>query len=497
MTGEAWNRRLRATIITIQWMALAIGIVASVTSTNAAPLAFVAAGLGAIWVVATTAIPLDVARRAYVIDALTLIGVALTMTAVVLTAGLSSPYVLLALTPSMYAGMFGGMRQSVSVGALTAMLYMAIPLASNESWVSAIPFASLALALGAAVAQIRRIFLELDSRVSAAEASSDATTMRLEQLESANQLLARLAEITSRDEVNPIEVGRTALEAITARFPNSAGTAALESENGPILVARFGTIPEPSHETTVPLSISDKRVGFIRLSTEEPLDEETVAGLKETVRPVALAFANALLLQDVTKNAVREERSRLARELHDEIGPSLASLGLSLDMALIQGVDQREMNDHLNTLRDRVAGLVDEVRSTVTDLRAGGGGSLITRLEQLRSALTSPMEITIEVDERRPVRPSLSDNVYGIIGEALRNAINHSRGTTVAVKGWVDFDRGRVVVSDDGTGFDIAQVPQGHFGLIGMQERANMSGIRLDMSSSEIGTNVTIEWGTA
>jgi len=497
MTSETWNRRLRLTIIIVEWLALSVGIITSVTQSNASPLAFVAAGLGAVWVVATTAIPLEFTRRPFVLDAMTLFGAGLTMTSVVLTGGLQSAYTLLALTPAMYAGMFGGMRLGLSVGTLTAMLYAATPLAAGESVIDALPTSSLALAIGAAIAQIRRIFLELDSRVSAAEATSDATSIRLEQLESANQLLARLAEITSRDEVNPIEVGRTALETITAQFPNSAGTAALESDNGPILVSRFGTMPDPSHETTLPLMISDKRVGFIRLNTEEPLDDETVDGLNETVRPVALAFANALLLQDVTRNAVREERTRLARELHDEIGPSLASLGLSLDMALIQGVDQREMNDHLNTLRDRVAGLVDEVRSTVTDLRAGGGGSLITRLEQLRAALTTPIEITIELDERRPVRPSLSDNVYGIIGEAVRNAVNHSRGKTVTVKGWVDFDRGRVVVLDDGTGFDIDHIAQGHFGLVGMQERASMSGIHLDLSSSEIGTNVTIEWGTA
>ena len=426
MTQDAWNRRLRATIVLVEWLALVVGIVASVTQSRADPLAFIAAGVGATWVVATTAIPLEITERSFILDAMTLIGVALTMTAVVLTGGLSSAYTLLALTPSMYAGMFGGVRPGVSVGALTALLYAAIPLAAGDAWITALPLASLALALGAAVAQIRRIFLELDSRVSAAEASSDASSVRLEHLENANQLLARLAEITSRDEINPIDVGRTALETITARFPNSAGTAALESDNGPILVARFGTIPDPSYETNVPLTISDKRVGFIRLNTETPLDPETFAGLHEAVRPVALAFANALLLQDVTKNAVKEERTRLARELHDEIGPSLASLGLSLDMALIQGVDQREMNDHLNTLRNRVAGLVDEVRSTVTDLRAGSTGSLNSRIEQLSNVLTTDMSISIELDERRPVRPSLSDNVYGIIGEALRNAVNHS-----------------------------------------------------------------------
>jgi signal transduction histidine kinase len=480
----------------VEWVALVVGIVASVTQSLANPLTFVAAGLGATWVVATTATPIEITERPYVIDAMTLLGVGLTMTSVVLTGGLSSAYILLALTPSIFAGMFGGMRLGLSVGALTAMLYTAIPLAAGDSWLTALPLASLAASLGAAVAQIRRIFLDLDSRVSAAEASSDASSQRLENLESANQLLARLAEISSRDEINPIEVGRTALETITARFPNSAGTAALESENGPILVSKYGSIPESSYETNVPLMIRDRRVGFIRLNTETPLDQETVAGLEEAVRPVALAFANALLLQDVTRNAVKEERTRLARELHDEIGPSLASLGLSLDMALIQGVDQREMNDHLNTLRDRVAGLVDEVRSTVTDLRSGNSASLVTRLHQLRSVLTTPVEIEIDLDERRPVRPSLSDNVYGIIGEALRNAANHSDGERVTIRGWIDFDRGRVVVLDDGTGFDPAVVPVGHFGLIGMRERAADSGIRLDFTSGDAGTTVTIEWGT-
>ena len=495
MTREAWNRRLRATIVLVEWLALIVGIVASVTQSDADPLAFVAAGLGATWVVATTAIPIEVTERPFVLDALTLLGVAITMTAVVLTGGLTSPYVLLALTPSMYAGMFGGMRLGLSVGTLTAMLFGAIPLAAGQPLINAFPLASLAVALGVAVSQIRRIFLELDSRVSAAEASFDASHVRLESLENANQLLARLAEITSREEVSPIDVGRAALETITSRFPNSAGTAALESDNGPILVARYGTAPNPGFETDIPLSVSDKRVGFIRLTTENPLDDDTVVGLHESVRPVALAFANAILLQDVTRNAVKEERTRLARELHDEIGPSLASLGLSLDMALIQGVDQREINDHLGTLRERVAGLVDEVRSTVTDLRAGSTGSLITRLDSLAASITSNKRFLIEIDERRPVRPSLSDNVYGIIGEAPRNAANHSDGSKVTIKGWVDFDRGRVVVSDDGSGFNPDAVPDGHFGLIGMRERAEASGLRLDVSSSGGGTNVTIEWG--
>lgn len=340
MTPDTWNARLRTTVIGVEWIALSLAILVTIARTPNEPLVFVAAGLGAIWVIGTTSLPLDVASRPFVLDAVALLGVALTMTSLVLTNGVESPYLLLALTPSIYAGMFGGIRLGLAVGSLTALLATAIPLAGNGSVVDALPLAVLAVALGLAVAQIRRIFLELDSRVVAAEASTDASSLRLQHLESANQLLARLAEITSRDEVNPIAVGRAALEAITSRFPGSSSTAALESDNGPILVSKYGTMPEPHFDNEIPLMVSEKRVGFIRLSTPEPLDEQTIDGLHEALRPVSLAFANALLLQDVTRNAVREERTRLARELHDEIGPSLASLGLSLDMALIQGVDQ-------------------------------------------------------------------------------------------------------------------------------------------------------------
>lgn len=494
MTPDLWNTRLRTTVIAVEWIALALAIFVTIARLGTDPLVFIAAVLGSIWVIGTTRIPLDVASRPFVLDAIGLVGVALTMTALVLTGGVDSPYLLLSLTPSIYAGMFGGIRLGLAVGALTALLAVATRLAGDSSIVDATPLAVLALALGVTVAQIRRIFLELDSRVTAAEASTDASIVRLQHLESANQLLARLAEITSRDEVNPIAVGRAALEAITSRFPGSSGSAALESDNGPILVSRYGTLPDPHFDNEIPLYVSEKRVGFIRLSTPEPLDEGTLVGLHEALRPVSLAFANALLLQDVTKNAVREERTRLARELHDEIGPSLASLGLSLDMALIQGVDQREMNDHLSVLRDRVAGLVDEVRSTVTDLRSGSAISLVTRVEDLRSTLTTSMTVSVDVDERRPVRPSLADDVYGIIGEALRNAVSHSSGDTVTIKGWVDFDRGRVVVSDNGTGFDPQESRTGHFGLVGMRERASNSTLRLDISSGALGTDVTIEW---
>ena len=60
-----------------------------------------------------------------------------------------------------------------------------------------------------------------------------------------------------------------------------------------------------------------------------------------------MGFSNVLLLQEITRNAIKEERVRLARELHDEIGPSLASLGLALDVAMVQGIEDPALAGNL------------------------------------------------------------------------------------------------------------------------------------------------------
>jgi signal transduction histidine kinase len=103
--------------------------------------------------------------------------------------------------------------------------------------------------------------------------------------------------------------------------------------------------------------------------------------------------------------------------------------------------------------------------------------------------------VLIEIDERRPPRPSLLPEIAGILGEAVRNAHQHADATRVRVHGWVNFDRGRLVVEDDGSGFDPAAPYPGHFGLLGMRERAQRVGGRLSIVRLERGTSISLEWG--
>jgi signal transduction histidine kinase len=142
-----------------------------------------------------------------------------------------------------------------------------------------------------------------------------------------------------------------------------------------------------------------------------------------------------------------------------------------------------------------VTELVDDVRSTVADLRTERHGSLTTRLNEATHNLSPPPVLEVTLDERRPPRPSIIEDISAIVIEATRNAHHHSEAMTVRVKGWCDFDRGRVVIEDDGKGFDTRAEHPGHFGLVGMQERAVKSGARLLVVSAPGGTTIALEWG--
>ncbi len=227
-----------------------------------------------------------------------------------------------------------------------------------------------------------------------------------------------------------------------------------------------------------------------RNSSEEER-EQTV----ELLRPLALGFSNVLLLQDITRNAIKEERVRLARELHDEIGPSLASLGLALDVAMVQGVEDPTLAGNLERLRSDVSMLVEEVRATVADLRSTGAESLSQVVLKAAARAVNGTDVVVDLRENRPPRPAIAGDVAAIVTEAIRNALIHSGSEKVRVEGDVDFERGWVQVSDSGRGFDIEAVPTGHYGLMGMRERAGRMEAQLQCESGPGGTTVRLSWG--
>jgi two-component system sensor histidine kinase DegS len=201
------------------------------------------------------------------------------------------------------------------------------------------------------------------------------------------------------------------------------------------------------------------------------------------------------MLQNIAARAISEERVRIARDLHDDLGPSLASLGLSLDLTLVQHPLDEPVAEQLTHLRTSVAYLVDDIRRTVADLRAEPEPSLVNLLNGIKAGLAPQPEVVIELDERRPPRPSVSQEVAAISNEAIRNAVTHADATHIRISGIVDFDRGWISIADNGKGFDPNAIPDGHYGLTGMNERARKIGGDLKVASGPAGTTVAVEWG--
>ncbi len=199
------------------------------------------------------------------------------------------------------------------------------------------------------------------------------------------------------------------------------------------------------------------------------------------------------------------ERARLARELHDGPVQDLIALGHSAEMAR-RLIERGELDEARSLLAD----LQRAEQDTVADLRRTIGALRPAYLEDL--GFTPALEMLVrQADERTDARvrlekegvdqrlaPSVEVAAYRIAQEALNNAVEHARADNIVVR--VRDTRDGVVLSviDDGVGFDLPRRPDiltqaGHFGLMGMRERATLLGgsFHIDTAPSE-GTRVTV-----
>jgi len=347
------------------------------------------------------------------------------------------------------------------------------------------------------VGVIRRLLEDIQQQATILAEETASVNLRLQRLQTIHTALLKLSEDVSAGRLNAIEVGADTLEAIVERFPGSAGKLAVKGDDGQVVLAARGIPTHDGHLYRLPLSTSDSDVGTLELTTAEALTSSQLAELAAGLHPVSVAFANVQLLQDIVGSAVAEERTRLAREMHDEIGPSLASLGLALDMAAMQQAHQPEVAADLQVLRSNVTKLVEDVRASVADLRNSPGPTLTARILQATATFEGDPPIIVDIEERRPPRPAQIGDLTSIITEATRNAHRHSSSSKIVISGQVDRAFGTCSVVDDGVGFDSAHEPAGHYGLTGMRERASKIGAVLKIESKPgVGTAVTVEWGT-
>lgn len=194
-------------------------------------------------------------------------------------------------------------------------------------------------------------------------------------------------------------------------------------------------------------------------------------------------------------NAQEEERRRISRELHDEVGQNLTVLGISLRML------QNDLEDQPEAVRQRIRDAIHlsdatmaHIRSLAQDLRPPSLDTLglNAALEGLCSAFAQRTQLPVDYEgcEFTDVNEAVRIALYRFLQEALTNAARHSTGDRV----WVHLKRGdnflELAIRDNGQGFTeqagaagTAGLREGGIGLIGMRERIEMVGGAVQIDS--------------
>jgi PAS domain S-box-containing protein len=237
------------------------------------------------------------------------------------------------------------------------------------------------------------------------------------------------------------------------------------------------------------------RFGIGRDITERRRAEET---LKQQSRQLRILSARL-------SEAEESERKRIARELHDQVGQNLTVVGINLSIVKSK-LPAGEMDVLLARLEDSMI-LVEEIteftRGLMSDLRPPDMDllGLVAAIGWYgeRFSMRTGVDVIVEGEEIHPrPAPDIENNLFRIVQEVLTNIGKHARAGSARIRTDVTCGMMRLVITDDGVGFDPLQVQKaeerGGWGLMTMAERAEAIGGRFLVESKVgRGTRVTVE----
>jgi signal transduction histidine kinase len=194
--------------------------------------------------------------------------------------------------------------------------------------------------------------------------------------------------------------------------------------------------------------------------------------------------------------AQEDERQRIARELHDSFGQSLASILLGLKV-LDQQKTIEAVRERIADVRDVAAAAASDVRRIAFELRPTllDDLGLEAALQRYAHDVEHRSGIGIRVDAGlgdQRLDSEVETVLYRVAQEAMTNAVKYATASQITIALTTSDGEVRLVVSDDGRGFDLSKVEGKGLGLLGMRERSELVGGKLSIRSEE-GGGTTVE----
>jgi signal transduction histidine kinase len=224
-------------------------------------------------------------------------------------------------------------------------------------------------------------------------------------------------------------------------------------------------------------------VGYVivRLTTAQRRQREELAE-----KNVQLAHYAATLEQ----LTISRERNRLARDLHDTLAHTLSAINVQLNaLDVLWDSSPDGARQKLKQTQELTRSGLDEARRALHALRASPIDELGLALALQRTAQTAAERAGVELSlalsqQLSGVPPDIEQHLYRVAEEALNNIVRHARARHVGLALERTAAALTLTIRDDGSGFDPSQMPpDGHFGLVGMKERAALVNGSLEIQS--------------
>lgn len=286
-------------------------------------------------------------------------------------------------------------------------------------------------------------------------------------------------------------------QARTPELPNPIHLASVSGDV--VLVEDLATVGREGSGIYSRLVVNGVDIGLVALEHRTPgryqaADTDLLRSMADVL---ALTLANARSFRRLRSLAAAEERSRIARDLHDRLGQYLTYIALELERI---NSERDEPSSELKKLHEDVQGAIGEFRDTLIELRTSVSAdrplALVLAEVVDRFRRRSAVDCGLSVPRTPERLPAIIENeLLRIAQEALVNIHKHAGATRVHVRWSVSDGRGVLVIEDDGRGFDPGKGIRGSaYGLVGMRERAASVGAMLEISSAlGHGTTITVQ----
>ena len=438
---------------------------------------------------------------------------------VVISTGLwSSPYVICLATAITAAGLGRGFGFAIRMALIAILALFAVTMAGDRDLDEGVQWAPELLLIGLVAGWSRRLFGEAEERHMIARQANDllaqlndvARTMpaSLDLGDVADQAVtltrrtagADVVALLLHDELggtwSPSKVigARLLATRTTAQLPRPMAEAAVTRQT---VVATEDLLGErTSHGVYAPVQARGRLVGLLAAEGPKAIDPLTIERIADEI---ALAVDNARWFERLRTVGADEERTRIARELHDRVGQSLAFVSFELERIGRQAAGE-PVADDLQRLHHEVRNVVTEVRDTLYDLRTDVSerDDLVAIVHDFADRMTArtgtPVVVHADASGRIPLRQERE--MWRIAQEAIVNACKHAEATKVEITWRSDGRTATLEVTDDGKGIDGDGAKAGSYGLVGMRERAAAIGATLAVDSATgQGTRIVAELG--